>query len=99
MKTTRFQIRRISYLQNIKLLTLFYFLIGCIYIPVGVGVMIFAPDKEKAAGIVFLFMPILMAVFGAVFIGIFIALYNIAARFLGGFEFTLEEKDTPPPVL
>ena len=88
------QIISISILQSSKILTALYFLLGFIYILIGIPMIVFGNQQIKIIGIVYLFMPIIMAVFGFVFFAIFAAVYNLLAKWLGGFE--VEVKDMEP---
>jgi len=88
------QIISISILQSSKILTALYFLLGCIYILIGIPMIVFGNQQIKIIGIIYLFMPIIMAVFGFVFFAIFAAVYNLLAKSLGGFE--VEVKDMQP---
>ena len=96
----RKQIARISILQTSKIGTLLYVVIGLIYVPIGFAMMIFGRTEMKVMGIVYMLMPILMGLFGFIFIVIGAAIYNLAARWVGGVEFTVkdvEEIDPPQP--
>lgn len=81
------QITRISILQSSKITTALYGLMGFIYTLIGIPMVIFGNDKLKIIGIVYMFMPIVMAVLGFVFFVIFAAIYNLLAGLLGGMEF------------
>jgi hypothetical protein len=48
--------------------------------------LIFGGDKLKIMGIIYILMPLLMAIFGFIFFVIFAALYNRLATWLGGIE-------------
>ena len=85
------QITRISILQSSKITTALYGLMGFIYTLIGIPIVIFGNDKMKILGIIYMFMPILMAVLGFIFFVIFAALYNLLARWLGGMEFEVTD--------
>jgi len=89
------QIRRISILQSSKVATILYALFGLIYVPIGCGMFVFAPDDMKFLGFIYFFMPILTAVLGFIFFVIFAWLYNVIAGWVGGFEFEVESVDPP----
>ena len=91
------QIIRISILQSSKILTALYFLLGFIYILIGIPMIIFGNQQIKIIGIIYLFMPVIMAVFGFLFFALFAAIYNLLAKWLGGFEFEVKDMDSPPP--
>ena len=80
------QLSRISLLQSSKVLTALYFLMGFIYTLIGMPMIIFGGPKFRVMGYVYLFMPILMAVIGFVFVLLFGAAYNFLAKRLGGIE-------------
>ena len=87
------QIIRISILQSSKLLTALYFLLGFIYTPVGILMIIFGGQPFKIMGIFYLFGPAWMALLGFVFFVIFAALYNLLAKWLGGFEMEVKNME------
>ena len=80
------RITRISVLQSSKIATALYFLIGFIYTLIGIPMIIFGGKQLQIMGIIYLCMPVLMAILGFVFFALFAALYNVLAKFLGGFE-------------
>lgn len=80
------QIIRVSILQSSKISTALYFLIGFIYTLVGIPLLIFGGGPARIIGIIYILMPIIMAVIGFVFFVIFAALYNLLAKWLGGIE-------------
>jgi hypothetical protein len=53
--------------------------------------ILFGGEQVKVMAIVYLCMPILMGVFGFIFFVISAAIYNLLARWLGGFEFEVTE--------
>ena len=55
--------------------------------------IMFGKEKLRLMGIIYAFMPVIMAIFGFIFFCIFAALYNLLARWLGGVEF--EVADVP----
>ena len=87
----RTQIVRFSYLQNTKLAVIFYFLLGFIYVPIGLVVMLLGPEDQRLGGLLFLIMPVLLAIFGSIFVPISIAVYNVIAKLVGGIEYTTAE--------
>ncbi|GMQ91679.1 MAG: hypothetical protein BMS9Abin11_0990 [Gammaproteobacteria bacterium] len=80
------QLIRISVLQSSKITTALYFLMGFIYTLVGIPMLIFGGQQIRIMAIVYILMPIVMAAIGFIFFVIFAAIYNILAKFLGGFE-------------
>ena len=80
------QIVRISVLQSSKVMTALYALMGLIYTVFGIPMIIFGDTGVRVMGVIYLFMPILMAIFGFIFFCIFAGAYNLVAGPLGGFE-------------
>ena len=87
------QIIRISVLQSSKIATALYILMGFIYTLVGIPMIVFGGHKVRILGFVYLFMPIILAVFGFVCFVIFAGIYNLLAKGLGGVEFELKDVD------
>ena len=56
--------------------------------------MIFSGDVEP--GLMFIFMPFLLGVFGYLFGALFCWLYNQVAQRIGGIEFSLEDVEESP---
>jgi hypothetical protein len=81
------QIIRISILQSSKIATILYFLMGFIYVLIGIPMIIFGDDKLRIIGIIYCAMPFLLAAFGFIFFVIFAAVYNVIAKWVGGVEF------------
>ena len=67
---------------------------GFIYTLIGVPMIIFGNTGLRIMGIVYLFMPVLMAIIGFVFFVIFAAIYNGLVQLFGGIE--VEVKDVGP---
>ena len=80
------QLIRISVFQSSKITTALYFLMGFIYTLVGIPMLIFGGQQIRIMAIVYILMPIVMAAIGFIFFVVFAAIYNILAKFLGGFE-------------
>jgi hypothetical protein len=87
------QLIRISILQSSKIMTALYALTGCIYTLIGIPMVVFGAKQLKIIGMVYVFMPVLMAIFGFIFFVIFAALYNLLAGWLGGFEIEVKNVD------
>jgi pilus assembly protein TadC len=87
------QMVRISILQSSKILTALYVLLGFIYTLIGVPMIVFGNPGLRVMGIVYLFMPIIMGIFGFVFFVVFAAIYNFLARQLGGIEVEVRDVD------
>ena len=81
------QVIRVSILQSSKIVTILYFLLGFIYLLIGVPMIIFGNDQLRIMGIIYCAMPVLMAVIGFICFVICAAVYNLLAQWLGGMEF------------
>ena len=88
------QLTRISILQSSKIMTALYVLMGFIYTLIGIPMLIFGGKQFQIISIVYILMPIIMGILGFIFFGIFAAVYNGLAKWLGGFE--VEVKDVDP---
>jgi hypothetical protein len=84
---------RISILQSSKIMTAMYVLMGFIYTLIGLPMIVFGNPGLRIMGIVYLFMPVIMGIFGFVFFVIFAAIYNFLARQLGGIEVEVKDID------
>jgi len=80
------QMTRISILQSSKITTALYVLMGFIYTLIGIPMLIFGGEQLRVAAVVYLMMPIIIGIFGFIFFVLFTALYNLLAKWLGGFE-------------
>jgi len=87
------QIIRISILQSSKIMTALYALMGFLYTLIAIPMIIFGSPPMRVIGLIYLFMPILMGVFGFVFFVIFAAIYNLLAGWLGGIEVEVKNND------
>jgi hypothetical protein len=87
------RITRISILQSSKVATALYFIIGFIYTVIGIPMIIFGSKQLQVMGTIYLFMPIVLAIFGFIFFAIAAALYNLLAKWLGGFEIEVANVD------
>lgn len=84
------RITHISIHQTSKVLTLLYVVIGIIFIPVGV-LMILA--GQMTLGLIYVLMPFIYGIIGyPLHAGIF-WVYNALAKSVGGVEFTVEDKN------
>ena len=93
------QIKRFGVLQTAKFAAVMYFVISVIFmIPFGLIVFIggsSAPGREGTmrapfSSIFMLFMPIIYAIMGFIFVTIACLLYNIIAKYVGGIEIEIE---------
>ena len=80
------QIIRISILQSSKMMTALYVLMGFIYSLIAIPMIVFGTPPIRIIGLVYLFMPVFMGIFGFIFFVIFAAIYNFLAAKLGGIE-------------
>jgi hypothetical protein len=89
------QVVRISILQSSKIVTLIYTFLGLLYTLIGIPLIAIGAIQGKsnlvAIGIVYLFGPVFMAILGFIFFVIAAAIYNLAAKFVGGFEFEVRD--------
>ena len=90
------RVARISILQSSKIVTLLYVIMGFIYVPVGVGMLIFASGEFRIMGFFYIAMPIVLAGFGFVAFVVGAWLYNVLAKHVGGFEVFVEHLDDQP---
>jgi hypothetical protein len=90
------RVTKISILQSSKIVTLLYVILGLVYVPFGIAMMIFASGELRYMGLIYIAMPILMAGFGFVAFVISAWLYNVLAKMVGGFEVFVEHIDAPP---
>jgi hypothetical protein len=87
------QVTRFSILQSSKIVTALYFLLGFIYTLIGIPMIVFGGTQVRIIGVIYLLMPVLMAILGFIFFVIFAAIYNYLAGWLGGIEFELKDID------
>jgi hypothetical protein len=85
------QIARISVLQSSKVITALYVLFGLFYTLIGLPMFLFGEGEIRAMGVVWIFMPVIMGIFGFIFFTIFAAIYNLLASMLGGIEVEVKE--------
>jgi len=79
--------------QSSKIMTALYVLMGFIYTLAGIPMIIFGNKQLRIIGIIYLFGPILAGIFGFIFFVIFAAIYNLLAKWLGGFEVEIKSID------
>lgn len=80
------QLIRISILQSSKIITALYALMGLVHFLIGVPLIILGDAQLRFMGIIYVLMPVILAVVGFIFFVIFAWLYNFLARRFGGFE-------------
>ena len=83
------QVKNISIFQTSKVIAVLYACMGIFHFTIGIFMVLFG----KMEGLVFLFMPIIMAVFGFLGIALSTWVYNIISSKLGGVEFELHSVD------
>lgn len=86
------QITRISVLQTSKVVALFYSLVSLIYTIIGIFMVALGSGQMKIVGIIYILMPVIAITAGFVMMLICCWLYNVVAKWVGGVEFTVEEK-------
>ena len=59
---------------------------GFIYTLIGIPMIIFGNSQIRLIGILYALGPVIAGVFGFIFFVIFAAIYNLLAKWLGGFE-------------
>jgi hypothetical protein len=87
------QLIRISILQSSKIMTALYVLMGFIYTPIGIAMMVFGEPVMKKIGFFYILAPLIMGMFGFIFFVIFAAVYNALAKWLGGVEVEVKNID------
>ena len=87
------QLIRISILQSSKIMTALYVLMGFIYTLIGIPMIIFGNNQIRLIGIFYTLGPVIAGVFGFIFFVIFAAIYNLLAKWLGGFEVEIKNMD------
>lgn len=85
------QIARISILQSSKIVTALNAFLGLLYAFIGILIILFGPEALKIMGIIYCAMPILMAILTFIFFVIGAGLYNLLAKWVGGFEVEIKE--------
>ena len=84
------QITRVSIAQTSKVAAILYACMGIFHFVIGVLMVLFG-GETRAIGVLFLFMPLIMAIFGFLGIAFFSWVYNMIASKVGGVEFEFSE--------
>ncbi|HST31060.1 MAG TPA: hypothetical protein VLK27_09515 [Chthoniobacterales bacterium] len=71
--------------------TALYIVLGFLYTLIGIPLFMLGDEKTRIMAIIYMCMPIILAIFGFIFFIIFSAIYNLVARWLGGFEFEVAD--------
>lgn len=79
------RVTRISVLQSSKMAAALYFVFGLLYTLVGIAMFI-AKGLSDPTAVLFILMPVIMGIFGFLFFGLFAAIYNLLASWIGGIE-------------
>ena len=96
------QVKRFSILQSSKIATILYVIFGCFYTLIGIPLAIFGEGNTRIMGVIYIFGPVWMGLFGFIAIVIMFGLYNGLATLVGGIEFEIEDVGNPariPPEL
>jgi len=94
------QIKRLSPHQNGKVFAILM-TVGALlmFIPMAILMSFVAPQVDQNVSpvefpiFVFVIMPFFYLIFGYIFIVIWCTIYNYFFKYIGGFEFEIEEKD------
>jgi len=87
------QVVRISILQSSKIITAIKFLVGFIFTLIGIPMIVFGDPLLRKMGIIYVFMPVIMPIFGFVSFVILAAIYNFLAKQFGGVEVEVRDVD------
>ena len=85
------KITRISILQSSKVVTVLSALSGFICTLIGIPLFVLGGEELKLLAIICILGPMWYAILGFVFFAIFVAIYNLLAKKLGGFEFEVTD--------
>jgi len=86
------QITHISVLQTSKVVALLYGLISLIYSIIGIFMVILGSGQVRIMGIIYIALPVIMLILGFFTMLLCCWIYNIVAKWVGGIEFTIEDK-------
>ena len=87
------QISRISVAQTSKVTAILYVAFSLLYSLIGIPMIIFGGSEMKIMGFMYLFMPILMGLFGFIFVAFACWVYNLVANKFGGVEFEVKNME------
>ena len=85
------QISRISVAQTSKVIAILYIAFSLLYSLIGIPMIIFGGSEVKIMGFMYLFMPVIMGLFGFIFVAFACWVYNLVAGKFGGVEFEVKE--------
>ena len=80
-------------MQTSKVVAIIYPIFGLIHTMIGIW-MLTSPKQPNWLGMLFLFIPIMIGIFGFIFSIIGCLLYNLIASKVGGVEFILEDVES-----
>jgi len=93
-----YQLKSFKVLQTSAMVAVLYFFLSLlIFVPIFL-ISLAIPDSGRSTipflsgGLFMLFAPFLYAVFGFIFTALGCLIYNLVAKMIGGFAFTLEEQ-------
>ncbi len=89
----KYQVAKMSIAQTAKVAAILYAVMGLVHFVIGVFIILFGKGPAIGVGILFIFMPVLAAIFGFIGVAIVCWIYNIIASKMGGIEFELTEKN------
>ena len=87
------QMVRISILQSSKIIVAIKVLMGFLFSLIAVPMIVFGDPLIRKMGVVYLFMPVFMGIFGFVFFVIGATVYNFLAKHFGGVEVEVRDID------
>jgi hypothetical protein len=88
----KMNIRSFSVVQTSKIAAVLYFAISLIFVPLFTIAIAMNPHTSKGGLVFVVFLPLVYGVVGFLVTAIACLLYNWLAKFVGGAEFTIEEK-------
>lgn len=89
------QIVRISPLQTAKVMAVLYLIMSLPLMLLMAASFSLAPAPKPPVAGMMIFLPVLYTVFGFIFTIIGAWVYNLAAKWVGGIEFTTSESNKP----
>lgn len=87
----KINIRSFSVVQTSKIVAVLYFVLSLLFIPFLLTAFLANPQMSKGAWFLVL-APFAYGIMGFVITAIMCLIYNLLAKWIGGIEFTTEEK-------
>ena len=84
------RIAHISIHQTSKVLTILYIVLGLLFIPIGVIIIL---SGQTVMGVIYVLMPFIYGIIGYPLAALMCWVYNMVAKSAGGIEFTVENED------